>query len=112
VVSARSSPLLSVTATQPPDIYTLFPTRRSSDLVTTAMSQHKPPVMSSSEVNSRSQCETPSFEGINSITDGATVLIETESCPAIRSEEHTSELQSRFDIVCRLLLEKKKTRTE
>src|SRR5207249_6392458 len=30
-------------------------------------------------------------------------------CQAVpRSEEHTSELQSRFDIVCRLLLEKKK----
>src|SRR5207249_12069622 len=36
-------------------------------------------------------------------------------CPAVgrgasdvRSEEHTSELQSRFDLVCRLLLEKKK----
>src|SRR5699024_12674970 len=28
-----------------------------------------------------------------------------------RSEEHTSELQSRFDLVCRLLLEKKKQRT-
>src|SRR2546421_5034758 len=28
----------------------------------------------------------------------------------IRSEEHTSELQSRSDLVCRLLLEKKKTR--
>src|SRR5437868_15350613 len=26
----------------------------------------------------------------------------------LRSEEHTSELQSRFDLVCRLLLEKKK----
>src|SRR5699024_11538055 len=30
------------------------------------------------------------------------------ACTHIRSEEHTSELQSRFDIVCRLLLEKKK----
>src|SRR5699024_12210333 len=28
-----------------------------------------------------------------------------------RSEEHTSELQSRFDLVCRLLLEKKKIST-
>src|SRR5437868_13301763 len=28
--------------------------------------------------------------------------------PRPRSEEHTSELQSRFDLVCRLLLEKKK----
>src|SRR5699024_12616655 len=29
---------------------------------------------------------------------------------AVRSEEHTSELQSRFDLVCRLLLEKKNER--
>src|SRR3989440_11702285 len=29
-----------------------------------------------------------------------------------RSEEHTSELQSRSDLVCRLLLEKKKKKTE
>src|SRR6267378_4818565 len=29
-------------------------------------------------------------------------------CTAMRSEEHTSELQSRRDLVCRLLLEKKK----
>src|SRR5437868_13156440 len=30
----------------------------------------------------------------------------------IRSKEHTSELQSRFDLVCRLLLEKKKNKSE
>src|SRR2546428_958964 len=30
------------------------------------------------------------------------------SSPLTRSEEHTSELQSRSDLVCRLLLEKKK----
>src|SRR5699024_11981405 len=30
---------------------------------------------------------------------------------APRSEEHTSELQSRFELVCRLLLEKKNTTT-
>src|SRR5437868_10348627 len=29
-----------------------------------------------------------------------------------RSEEHTSELQSRFDLVCRLLLEKKKKKRQ
>src|SRR5699024_12576336 len=29
-----------------------------------------------------------------------------------RSEEHTSELQSRFDLVCRLLLEKKKKKQD
>src|SRR5690625_6172570 len=32
--------------------------------------------------------------------------------PRARSEEHTSELQSRGHLVCRLLLEKKKPRTE
>src|SRR6266536_2077462 len=31
-------------------------------------------------------------------------------CSPTRSEEHTSELQSRVDLVCRLLLEKKKHR--
>src|SRR5699024_12057211 len=37
---------------------------------------------------------------------------EANLLPAItRSEEHTSELQSRFDLVCRLLLEKKKQHT-
>src|SRR5690349_22072665 len=32
-------------------------------------------------------------------------------CPRPRSEEHTSELQSRRDLVCRLLLEKKKKKS-
>src|SRR2546430_9097525 len=31
--------------------------------------------------------------------------------PKLRSEEHTSELQSQSNLVCRLLLEKKKTHT-
>src|SRR5207249_5362544 len=37
---------------------------------------------------------------------GVTILIRLSQ--EQRSEEHTSELQSRFDLVCRLLLEKKK----
>ena len=44
------------------------------------------------------------------ISDGSTstltIVARTE---LIRSEEHTSELQSRRNLVCRLLLEKKKT---
>src|SRR2546422_5956917 len=32
--------------------------------------------------------------------------------PDLRSEEHTSELQSRLHLVCRLLLEKKKKKLE
>src|SRR5437868_7651292 len=37
--------------------------------------------------------------------------VEELAAPSLqaRSEEHTSELQSRFDLVCRLLLEKKKS---
>src|SRR5699024_11957664 len=38
----------------------------------------------------------------------ANVIKDKVDSIAIRSEEHTSELQSRFDLVCRLLLEKKK----
>src|SRR2546428_5296454 len=38
-----------------------------------------------------------------------TVRTTTGGSWTIRSEEHTSELQSRSDLVCRLLLEKKKT---
>src|SRR5262249_61698985 len=36
----------------------------------------------------------------------------TSELPPIRSEEHTSELQSLTNLVCRLLLEKKKKPTE
>src|SRR5687768_17857026 len=51
------------------------------------------------------------------LTNGTAVLAETPvyGCPIVtntndqpRSEEHTSELQSRLHLVCRLLLEKKK----
>src|SRR5438105_6385159 len=41
-------------------------------------------------------------------TLGESKLVENLGRAHIRSEEHTSELQSRVDLVCRLLLEKKK----
>src|SRR2546430_13062016 len=37
------------------------------------------------------------------------VLPRTGGSPGLRSEEHTSELQSQSNLVCRLLLEKKNT---
>src|SRR5689334_25415364 len=47
--------------------------------------------------------------------DPAATLVEVDGShcgmtvnPGVRSEEHTSELQSQFHLVCRLLLEKKK----
>src|SRR2546429_6616211 len=38
-------------------------------------------------------------------------IVESEGREQARSEEHTSELQSRLHLVCRLLLEKKKQST-
>src|SRR6266436_6798596 len=65
-----------------------FPTRRSSDLR---------PSESCTRNSPRSRT-TPYW----SPSSGKSTL---------RSEEHTSELQSRLHLVCRLLLEKKKKRT-
>src|SRR5699024_12479111 len=69
-----------------------FPTRRSSDLLTPL--EFDFPVL----VSDGDFCNTFHF-----VFPPATI-----SLPS-RSEEHTSELQSRFDLVCRLLLEKKKS---
>src|SRR5690606_41732553 len=68
-----------------------FPTRRSSDLEIVL-----PLYLTSSII----------FTGAESTF---VVKINTPSLP--RSEEHTSELQSRENLVCRLLLEKKKVFT-
>src|SRR2546429_6029465 len=43
--------------------------------------------------------------------DGRTTFCRSLRSLSVRSEEHTSELQSRLHLVCRLLLEKKKTDT-
>src|SRR5699024_6023406 len=47
---------------------------------------------------------------VQEMVDGSMTLLlmTSKGIYAGRSEEHTSELQSRFDLVCRLLLEKKK----
>src|SRR5687768_18221286 len=49
---------------------------------------------------------------VNQFTTGAQFLpiveMDDDGDFAVRSEEHTSELQSRLHLVCRLLLEKKK----
>src|SRR2546429_6392327 len=47
-------------------------------------------------------------DGALAIVDGANGRIYLDPSEQDRSEEHTSELQSRLHLVCRLLLEKKK----
>src|SRR3989449_6777262 len=53
---------------------------------------------------------TPLDDGEEPVTlgEGGTPLLPLPRLAAQRSEEHTSELQSRLHLVCRLLLEKKK----
>src|SRR5207249_11276563 len=76
-----------------------FPTRRSSDLSRSCRSRTtRRWLMLAVARSSRSPC----FRRRSSATASFS------STPKRRSEEHTSELQSRFDLVCRLLLEKKK----
>src|SRR3712207_7282895 len=56
--------------------------------------------------NSQSKPVNPIFAESFVLADGAAIY--AERCASCRSEEHTSELQSRQYLVCRLLLEKKK----
>src|SRR5207249_8715406 len=56
---------------------------------------------------------TTLFRSSSSTRSGTASIATVRACSpsqasSTRSEEHTSELQSRFDLVCRLLLEKKK----
>src|SRR5206468_7812109 len=48
------------------------------------------------------------MDGFKTLAEGQVVEFEVKQGDKGRSEEHTSELQSRSDLVCRLLLEKKK----
>src|SRR5688572_32577280 len=71
-----------------------FPTRRSSDL--SAAIGRMAVMSSTSGWRSEGRAGTVAFLG---------------SVAKMRSEEHTSELQSQSNLVCRLLLEKKNIRT-
>src|SRR5687768_3781467 len=46
------------------------------------------------------------YEGFQNVDDTRAITLDTNENELIRSEEHTSELQSRLHLVCRLLLEK------
>src|SRR5689334_24822639 len=66
---------------------------------------------------SRSLLDEGRKEGAKALDQSALVFAERflERCfgfqtAPLRSEEHTSELQSQFHLVCRLLLEKKKNK--
>src|SRR2546427_5070584 len=80
---------------------TLFPTRRSSDLDTRALvPQYQ---------RRRRSWVAAGQDGV--VQRGDACCCDPDKYPPVsptRSEEHTSELQSQSNLVCRLLLEKKK----
>src|SRR5206468_12956754 len=91
-----------------------FPTRRSSDLVRRRVADHEEHG-AGLEVDRRRHPHAAAqhlVEVAAFILQGALLLGDVAQHVAaggiVRSEEHTSELQSRSDLVCRLLLEKKK----
>src|SRR5687768_18287609 len=45
---------------------------------------------------------------VDAIVSTGAIIVDQDFFEGLRSEEHTSELQSRLHLVCRLLLEKKK----
>src|SRR5699024_11412221 len=92
-----------------------FPTRRSSDLVISAINGVA--VGAGTVVGllaDISICAQDAKLGDGHVKLGVAAgdhaAIVWPLLAGLRSEEHTSELQSRFDLVCRLLLEQKKHR--
>src|SRR5207248_11278972 len=85
-----------------------FPTRRSSDLMISrtfaAMSR---PASSLMPIAVRSRPEQKASPAPVMTTTRLASRADSRMASAKRSEEHTSELQSPYDLVCRLLLEKK-----
>src|SRR5690606_41987820 len=89
-----------------------FPTRRSSDLLRFNAIQHGNCAVSCPEINSKVNCAPAHYYfGMNYFLTAGTAMSISPRW-TMRSEEHTSELQSRENLVCRLLLEKKKKLTE
>src|SRR5690606_41796763 len=82
-----------------------FPTRRSSDLAQRRIGGAKGDGLESRPI-ARGQLEADMAAAADHFGEFRLVRGEDED----RSEEHTSELQSRENLVCRLLLEKKKHR--
>src|SRR5207249_11045132 len=89
-----------------------FPTRRSSDLIGKLFALVFPLLNEGPHFIEILRQRAPEihFEthGFKCIQSFPVPLEKRTSILQQRSEEHTSELQSRFDLVCRLLLEKKK----
>src|SRR5438067_7539894 len=85
-----------------------FPTRRSSDL---DLLRRRVAVQQVAPLIDRHDARRDAAQHVRRFQSGLAQL-SRQGLPLRRSEEHTSELQSRFDLVCRLLLEKKKSKIQ
>src|SRR5699024_12750963 len=91
-----------------------FPTRRSSDLNASDTFHYEPMFFGKHASRSSGWLDRQLLlPRDKAASNGANRTLECigkrpGKRKSFRSEEHTSELQSRFDLVCRLLLEKKK----
>src|SRR5690606_42032100 len=105
--SAHLSSLFFLSSSPAPPAPHSFPTRRSSDLLHTSLPveppAHEPPLPWS--LSMYLLMAAIFVVGYLCITLEHPLKLDKA---ASRSEEHTSELQSRENLVCRLLLEKKK----
>src|SRR5690606_40288725 len=96
----------------PRDLHS-FPTRRSSDLGKVRPWRRKVPLLRyrpAWRVTARRHAKPSSWRQRRRLPASARERFRQRGRPC-RSEEHTSELQSRENLVCRLLLEKKKEKT-
>src|SRR5437867_10758029 len=86
----------------------------ASSAISTAFTPAKPPSTRSSLIGTVSNGSTPTtpitafFPSFAAAKNPKTSSLPLSTLRPSRSEEHTSELQSPYDLVCRLLLEKKK----
>src|SRR5690606_39826134 len=86
-----------------------FPTRRSSDLFNIAKRVRSETAIGENPVSVAYAAVTLAQQIFSNLKQDTVLLIGAgETIELVRSEEHTSELQSRENLVCRLLLEKKK----
>src|SRR5207244_11993986 len=99
--SLSYSPALYFPPHAPPPDPPSFPTRRSSDLFLPGRAARTPASPPATRSHRARRCGSPRALAMGGHWRGE-----------IRSEEHTSELQSPDHLVCRLLLEKKKENTQ
>src|SRR5207248_6457496 len=95
----------------PPDLHP-FPTRRSSDLVGLRGKDDRkvknPRFRVKVIAPDKTETIVPAAGKPGEDQHGTFLKTDLPGEYVMRSEEHTSELQSPYDLVCRLLLEKKK----